>query len=126
MSRRIAFALVLAFAGLGGSVTATHAANPCIDCQNKCLRQIRVCEQTHSSQYCFDKYGEAYGACKVECKGSPVCLGQSRCTPVKASIRQGQTWHGAKCYSKLGCQCSAVKCSTSPHYRGAKCVSPPG
>jgi hypothetical protein len=126
MLKNIAIALALAFAGLGGSATSTLAANPCIDCQNKCLEQIKLCEQTHTSQYCFDKYGEAYGACKVDCKGSPVCLGQSSCTPVKGSVGQGQTWHGAKCYSKFGCQCSALKCSTVPHYRNAKCFSPPG
>ena len=41
-------------------VMSALAANPCIDCQNKCLRKIKICEKTHSSQYCFDKYGEAY------------------------------------------------------------------
>ena len=71
---RSVIALVLGFAAVVLPVAEASAANPCIACQNRCLYRIRVCEKTHPSQYCFDKYGEAYGACKVKCKGSPVCL----------------------------------------------------
>lgn len=101
-----------------------RAANPCIECQNKCLSKIKQCEKTHRSQVCYDRYGEAYGACKVACKGSAVCMGE--CRPVKGNIRGGKTWHGAKCYSKGGCHCTAMKCTKAPYYRNAKCFSAPG
>ena len=67
--------LSLTFGAAGVPIADASAANACIDCQNRCLRQIRQCAKTHPSQYCFDTYGEAYGACKVKCKGTPVCLG---------------------------------------------------
>ena len=56
--------LLLTLVGANGIVarTANAADNPCIACQNRCLK--------------LDPAN--YGNCKLKCKGSSVCLGQKR------------------------------------------------
>jgi hypothetical protein len=56
--------LLLTLVGANGIVvqTANAADNPCIACQNRCLK--------------LDPAN--YANCKLKCKGSSVCLGQKR------------------------------------------------
>lgn len=110
--------LTLAIAG------GAWAGTPCQDCQNDCLAPIVECKKKHSEQHCFDKFGAAYGACKVECKGKPVCT--DGCRHIHSTAKKGQKWHGAECYSSGGCNCSALRCKKEPHVRQAQCFSEPG
>ena len=123
MTRIIAAALLAIMVGLA-SVGTTIAGTPCQDCQNDCLASIIECKKKHSESHCFDKLGAAYGACKVECKGKPVCT--DNCRHIRATAKMGRKWHGAECYSSGGCHCSALKCGKAPHIRQAQCFSEPG
>ena len=60
----VAMVLLLTLAGANGIVAQTANAddNPCIACQNRCLK--------------LDPAN--YADCKLKCKGSRVCLGQKR------------------------------------------------
>jgi hypothetical protein len=114
-SAMIAFFALSLFGGL-----AAYAENACTTCQNDCFAQLEACKKKHSEEFCMNEYG----TCKMGCKGSPACL--EKCKPVKGHAQKGQMWHGVTCYSSQGCHCSALKCAKAPHYRDAKCSSPPG
>jgi hypothetical protein len=60
----VATILLLTLVGANGIVARTANAddNPCIACQNRCLK--------------LDPAN--YANCKLKCKGSRVCLGQKR------------------------------------------------
>jgi len=55
---------LLTLAGANGIVarTANAADNPCIACQNRCLKLDRA----------------HYADCKLKCKGSSVCVSQKK------------------------------------------------
>jgi hypothetical protein len=55
---------LLTLVGASGIVarTASAADNPCIECQNRCLKLDPA----------------QYGNCKLKCKGSSVCLSQKK------------------------------------------------
>ena len=66
----ITMIFLLTLVGANGMVAQTAKAddNPCIACQNRCLK--------------YDQdYGDAYAECKMKCKNSDVCLGHKKRYP---------------------------------------------